>query len=94
MSTIRKDDRTPGQKETHRWAIVGTDKCLSGWGEAEGMPSYAAWSAKPDHLEAVRRWVAARGDMIRVREVDLRNYHPEHCHLHIYVVDPEHPALA
>jgi hypothetical protein len=94
MSTIRQDDRTPEQKRTHRWAVVGTDRILSGWGLAAGKPSYAAWAYEGDNGSKVRGWVESRSDMLRERIVDLQTYRPKRCHLHIYVVNPGHPALA
>jgi len=95
---IRKDDRTPDQKQSHYWLIVGTDKCLSGWGDATGGNSVAAWACKPVHRHAVREWVEARSDMRRVRETASglagRQYSPKNCaHLHIYFVGDDHPAL-
>ena len=29
--TVIKDDRTPEQKKTHDWVVVGTDSFMSGW---------------------------------------------------------------
>lgn len=97
---IRKDDRTAEQRETHRILIVGTDKCMSGWGEATGGKSYAAWAcATADDAAKVESWVAGRSDMSRIRVTfDTRHspYRPGPAcaHLHIYVVDAGHPALS
>jgi len=88
------DDRTPDQKDTHTHIIGGTDKCMSGWGEAKGGTSYAGWACTPDDAPKVERWVHARGDMSRVRLM-VRTWRPRgkgHCH--IYVVTDGHPALA
>ena len=91
---IRKDDRTPKQMTTHRWAVVGTDRFMSGWGEAKNGVSIAAWACKPEHRRAVLEWVESRSDMLRVREIaDASAYRPKCAHLHIYVVDDSHPAL-
>ena len=89
------DDRTEEQKKTHNVLIVGTDKFLSGWGQAEGGASYAAWACRPEDKYQVERWVRNRGDMLRVREVGS-NYRPNsrYCvHFHIYVVDDNHSAI-
>ena len=89
------DDRTPEQKKTHTAGIVGTDRFLSGWGFAEGGKSYVCWACKPEHAYKVERWVRRRSDMKRVREVSLNSYRPTgKGHLHIYVVNENHPALA
>ena len=66
---IRIDDRTQDELATHRWLIVGTDSFLSGWGEAEGGTSVAAWACRPEDRLAVLAWVRSRGEMKRVREV-------------------------
>lgn len=84
--------------KTHRLLVVGTDKCLSNWGEASGGASYAAWACTYAQYPAVRQWVEARTDMSRVRDaVDMSPsmpYRPKNCaHLHIYVVTDNHPAL-
>lgn len=91
------DDRTPEQKATHTWLIVGTDRGMSGWGKAQGGSSVAAWACKPDDRKYVLEWVESRSDLQRVREVSEwgRKYRPSgkgHCH--IYYVDDEHPALS
>jgi hypothetical protein len=46
-------------------------------------------------LDKVERWVRARGDMSYVRPVALANYRAPKgtAHLHIYVVDANHPAV-
>lgn len=95
---IYVDDRTEEQKKTHTWLVIGTDRCLSGWGEAKGGASVAAWACEPHNRTAVLDWVSSRNDMLRVREIsDLyknRKYRPKGAaHYHIYVVGKEHPAL-
>tara|TARA_Y100000310_G_scaffold342071_1_gene443608 strand:- start:546 stop:833 length:288 start_codon:yes stop_codon:yes gene_type:complete len=92
-----KDDRTPAQHKTHTWLVVGTDSFMSGWGGAAGGLSYAAWACRHEDLDRVYNWVDDRDEMKRVRVVSEyeRNYRPSGCaHLHIYVVDPGHRALA
>lgn len=89
------DDRTPAQRQTHTWGIVGTDRFLSGWGKAEGGKSYAVWACLPDDRREVLEWVESRSDMSRVREVSLEDYRPTgRGHCHVYVVDEDHPAIA
>lgn len=88
---IRKDDRTPDERKTHTILVVGTDSFLSGWGEASGGLSYAAWACTSEQLPRVERWVRSRSDMKRVR-IASDPYRPRCKHLHVYVVDNEHPA--
>ena len=59
MQTV--DDRTPEQKETHKFLIIGTDSFLSGWGQAKGGLSYAVWACKPEHRDQVLNWVEKVG---------------------------------
>jgi len=94
MATI-VDDRTDEQLVTHSWLVIGTDRILSGWGGASGGYSYAAWACRPDDRAKVLHWVSSRTDMKRVREAGS-NYRPSGAcaHLHIYVVDENHPSLA
>ena len=92
------DDRTADQRRTHRHLIIGTDSFLSGWGEAQGGVSYAAWACRPQDRDKVFAWVHSRSDMKRVREIldtDGSPYRPKgQGHCHIYVVNDEHPALS
>lgn len=93
---IIQDDRTDAQRQSHTWLIVGTDTFMSGWGEAEGGTSYAAWACKPEDRSRVLAWVENRKDMKRVREASEydRKYRPSgRGHCHIYVVDDSHPAI-
>lgn len=92
---IREDDRTVAQRKTHRLAVVGRDTFLSGRGGARGGYSRAAWAFDPAEVNSdrVENWVRSRGDMRYVNLVDLRTYRPKGtAHLHIYVVDRNHPA--
>lgn len=94
MATI-EDDRTDEQRESHTMMVLGTDKFMSGWGEARGGASYAAWACRPDDAHRVLCWVESRKDMKRVRMVGPGYRPPRNCkHLHIYVVDDQHPALS
>ena len=82
---IIQDDRTDDQKKTHQWLVVGTDSFMSGWGEAKGMVSYAAWATTQEGLNDTLCWVERRGDMKRIRVV-YGDYKPKgKVHLHIYV---------
>ena len=83
--TVLKDDRTEAQKTTHQLAIVGTDKVLSGWGQARDGNSYAGWAFKDGDYGACLAWVESRSDMQRVRLVTLDGYRPNAEHTHIYV---------
>jgi len=89
-----QDDRTPEQRNTHPHLVIGTDSFMSGWGQAKGVKSYAAWACKPEHLTKVLAWVLSRNDMKRVRTT-YGEYHPRGSgHCHIYVVDDKHPAIS
>lgn len=68
MPTIR-DTRTPEQAAATRFLVVMTDRCLSGWGEAAGGLSYAAWACHDGNVDAVEREIRARRDAARVRVV-------------------------
>jgi len=89
-----KDDRTEAQKRTHCVLWGGTDKVLSGWGMAAGTSSFAFWACKPEHDSQVERWVRSRSDMKNVRQVGSDYRTSGKAHVHIYVVDDGHPALA
>lgn len=80
-----QDDRTSDQKRTHILAWVGTDPGMSGWGGATGGMSYAGWAFESGYQNACESFVRQRGDMKRVRLVDLRTYRPNAAHTHIYV---------
>lgn len=92
-----KDRRTDQERGTHTVLIVGTDRMMSGWGEAEGMTSYAAWAVNPltHSVERVFDAVSSRSDMSRVRIVSDSPDNPyrpgPNVHLSIYVVDGKHP---
>ena len=83
--SILKDDRTDAQKGTHRFAWVGTDSFMSGWGAAAGGSSYAGWACTDAEMNACESWVRGRGEMKRVRLVALDGYRPDAAHTHIYV---------
>lgn len=98
MTTIQ-DDRTDAERATHTWLVIGTDRWMSGWGGARSGASYAAWACRPEDRREVLAWVEGRSDMTRVREFSEwggQRYRPGRgcAHLHVYVVDDEHPALA
>jgi hypothetical protein len=81
------DDRTEEQMLTHRLAVVGTDSFMSGWGGAEGGMSYAAWAFKDGQESACLATISNRGDMKRVRVVNLDGYQAKgaaHCHIYVW----------
>jgi hypothetical protein len=84
---ILVDDRTEEQKQTHRGIVLMTDRFMSGWGAAEGGPSYAGWAFKDGEYADVVSWVERRTDAMRVRVV-YGNYRPPsgpgHCHIYVY----------
>ena len=90
-----QDDRTEAQKSTHVWGVVGTDRFMSGWGEASGGMSYAVWACDSEGstLRDLEYKVEQRGDMDRVRIVYLPDYRPRAAHTHIYVHTKSHPAF-
>ena len=86
MTIQVEDDRTTAQRETHNWAVVGTDRFMSGWGKAEGGTSYAAWATTGDNIDNLEYEIRKRSDMQRIRIVNLNDYRPRgNGHLHIYV---------
>lgn len=89
-----QDDRTDEQRSTHMWAVAMTDRFLSGWGAASGRASVAAWACHLDDIHRVERWVRSRSDAKRIRVVKLDGWRPRGAHVHVYVVDDGHPALA
>jgi len=91
--TIRKDDRTKEQMKTHRWLVTATDKFMSGWGECQNGTSKCAWACKSEHLDKVFEWVSNRGEMKYVNVTDGSWYPKNAKHVHIYVVDDNHPSL-
>ena len=82
---IYVDDRTPEQKLTHRFAVVGTDTFMSGWGGAKGGMSYAGWAFQDGDEAKALSAVEGRSDMKRVRIVLLDTYRPKAARTHIYV---------
>lgn len=91
----RVDDRTPEQKQTHRWGVVAKDKFMSGWGGAVGGASRCAWALGPGvDSERFFAWVRNRSEMRHVHYVDLSTYRPPRgtAHFHIYVADADHPG--
>ena len=94
MKTTRIDDRTPEQKKTHTYLITATDKFMSGWGQAANGLSKCAWACKPEHWEKVYYWVNSRSEMKYVSLNTSGKWYPDAAHVHIYVVDEDHPALS
>ena len=90
--TIRQDDRTAEQMLSHNWLVTATDKFLSGWGKASNGLSKCAWACRPENVDKVYDWVQSRSDMKYVNCTNNK-WHPKAAHVHIYVVEPGHPAL-
>ncbi|MEE8465776.1 MAG: hypothetical protein V3S68_04810 [Dehalococcoidia bacterium] len=89
-----QDERSEDQKLTHRLAVVGTDRFLSGWGKAEGGASYAAWSFTDGEEASCLAQISSRPDMMRVRVVTLAGYRAAGAkHLHIYIYRPRAPEV-
>ena len=89
------DDRTEDQRKTHRFAVMATDKFMSGWGHASGGSSVCGWACAPDvNTDRMWNWVKSRREMRRVRVVCLDNYRPKGnvAHCHIYVANEDHPG--
>lgn len=95
MKTKLVDDRTEEQRKTHRFAVMATDKFMSGWGGASCGASVCGWACAPEvELDRVFNWVKGRIEMRRVRVVCLDNYRPKSnvYHCHIYVANSDHPG--
>ena len=89
------DTREQEHFKTHTSLVTARDKFMSGWGHAENGFSRVAWACKPEHINAVYRWVSSRKEMIYVnRYPNGEKWRPRNfAHLSIYVVDENHPAL-
>ncbi len=95
MKTIKADDRTPAEKQTHVWGVVAKDKFMSGWGAASKGASRCAWAVAPDaDIDKLFSWVKGRSEMRYVSVVDLRSYRPPSgtAHFHIYTAEKTHPS--
>ncbi len=93
-----KDDRTPAQKLTHIWLVVGSDPFVSGLGArafGEGFKSFAAWACTNEDLPRVELWVKNRKDLKRVRTVLAKTYRPKgYRECRVYLADENHPVNA
>ena len=89
------DDRTEEQKKTHTTLITATDKFMSGWGGATGGASKCAWACDtPQKADKIFDWVEGRSDMKYVNIHYRNSWKPRNAaHVHIYVVDNDHPSL-
>ena len=93
MKTTRKDDRTNEQMITHRYLVTATDKFMSGWGGATGGASKCAWACSTkEHQIKLYDWVKSRSEMKYVN-IHFDKWYPKAAHVHIYVVEDNHPAL-
>lgn len=94
MKTIRKDDRTKEQKLTHRFLVTATDKFMSGWGLAKGGLSKIAWACDNENdMYEIFEWAKKRSEMKYVNVLFGGRWYPAAAHVHIYVVDKNHPGL-
>lgn len=95
MTTI-KDDRNAAEHLSHYWLVVARDLFMSGWGGAAGGASIAAWAcATLPEAEACEQWVRSRREMRNVRLVRESRYYLRRiraAHVHVYVVDADHPS--
>lgn len=93
---MRQDDRTQEQRKTHTLGVVMRDSFMSGWGGARGGYSRALWSLNPAecNIDKLERWVRSRSDAQYVSVVRVNAYRAPRGtkHLHIYVVDRDHPS--
>ena len=96
--TTRQDDRTVAQHMSHTWLVVARDSFMSGWGGAAGGASIVAWAcATLEEAEQCEQWVRNRSEMRYVRLVrESKGYidRLRGAHVHVYVVEDWHPALA
>lgn len=94
MKSIIKDDRTEEQAETLTAGVLAHDPGMSGWGHAEGLQSWACWACTPDNADKVAAWVEGRGDMGRVKVIDLDTFSFDKtgAHVHIYAATDTHPS--
>ena len=90
---MRTDDRTKEQKDSHTVLITATDKFMSGWGKARNGKSKCAWACKPEHVNQVLAWVESRNEMKYVNVNYTGKWYPKAAHVHIYVVNEDHPAI-
>ncbi len=102
-----KDHRKEELIDSHTVGVYAYDKCMSGWGEAEGGWSIAIWYCKPMDANKVEEWVENRGEMIWVgQEMDSvvidkailvcqnqGQYSKKVAHVSLYSVGEGHPAL-
>ncbi len=96
-----KDDRTAAQRETHTVLYGGVDTFLSKWGPPAdaGVKSRAYWACRPEDCDKVRTWVNARSDIARPSEAtdNVRRQRTNRSNptdfVHVYAVNPGHPAL-
>jgi len=93
-----KDDRTDEQRKTHTVLYGGVDTFLSSWGPPAdaGVNSRAYWACKPEDCDKVRSWVRAREEF---KSGPRPRFSTEAASavgddfVHIYAVNPGHPAL-
>ncbi len=88
---VINDRRTEAQKQRLTLLVVGTDKVLSGWGQARGGASFLAFACDSKTLDQVLKMARDRTDLYRVRVViDSRGspYRPSRTCKHLSIVVP------
>jgi hypothetical protein len=87
------DRRTEEHRQTHTLGVVGTDAAMSALlRECRNgrRVSYAVWATRPEHVDECISYVLGRGEMRRVRVVDLRTYRPRSdADVSYYVYEPQ-----
>lgn len=87
MSGIVHDKRTDDERAATIGYVVGTDRFMSGWGEAPGTSYYAVAVSSTDEREIVEANMRGRSEMLRVRF----NLRPPRARSgdHVSIVGPE-----
>jgi hypothetical protein len=90
-----QDFRDDWERQNIVRGIRATDRCMSGWGGAEGGTSVAIWACASEDEKRVLKWVRSRGEMKNVRAIFASQFAAQRgaAHVHVYVVRPGHPAL-
>ncbi len=75
MSGVINDRRSDQDKLDTQGFVVGTDRFMSGWGQAPRRSLYAVPFRSYQEAEEIEDWLNSRGDMLRVRVVG-KDYRP------------------
>lgn len=105
---MKIQDTRPKNTRRETIAVAARDEFMSGWGEAEGGYSYAAWACKShDDAEKVSKWLNGREEMQDIQIIEaatsrdlkmciitaVSGFEVETKHLSIYNVNKGHRAL-